>query len=189
MCVYAQPHPTLLPYGLQPTSSSAHGILQARMLEQVAMPFSGGSSRPKDQTHVSCIAGGFLTAEPPRKPVYVHMQYIHVYTTYICTYIVYTCVTYIYIYTHTYSIQWLGEGLIPTKVKQVLLCIIDYAAFIEKDISGEMSIIMLINTGFYNLNLIKHTIRNTFFHHVFNLTPSIITPLRKTSFISAQITI
>lgn len=85
----------------------------------------------------------------------------------------------IYIYTHTYSIQWLGEGLIPIKGKQVLLCIIDYAAFIEKDISGEMSIIMLINTGFYNLNHIKHTIRNTFLHHVFNLTPSIITPLRK----------
>ena len=103
----------------------------------------------------------------------------------ICTYIVYTCVTYIYIYTHTYSIQWLGEGLIPTKGKQVLLCIIDYAAFIEKDISGELSIIMLINTGFYNLNHIKHTIRDTFLHHVFNFTPSIITPLRKRPFISA----
>ena len=28
-------------------------------------PFSSGSSRPRDQTCVSCIAGGFLTAEPP----------------------------------------------------------------------------------------------------------------------------
>ena len=32
-----------------------HGILRARILEWVAMPFSRGSSRPRDQTHVSCI--------------------------------------------------------------------------------------------------------------------------------------
>ena len=32
-------------------------ILQARILEQVAMPFSRGSSRPRDQTQVSLIAG------------------------------------------------------------------------------------------------------------------------------------
>ena len=44
--------------------SSVHGILQARILELVAMPFSRASSWPRDQTHVSCIAGRFLTAEP-----------------------------------------------------------------------------------------------------------------------------
>ena len=33
------------------------GIFQARILEWVAMPFSKGSSQPKDQTLVSCIAG------------------------------------------------------------------------------------------------------------------------------------
>ena len=37
------------------------GILQARILEWVAMPFSRGSSLPRDQTCVSCIAGRFLT--------------------------------------------------------------------------------------------------------------------------------
>ena len=37
------------------------GILQARILEWVAMPFSRGSSQPRDQTQVSCIAGRFLT--------------------------------------------------------------------------------------------------------------------------------
>ena len=37
------------------------GILQARILEWVAMPSSRGSSQPRDQTHVSCIAGGFFT--------------------------------------------------------------------------------------------------------------------------------
>ena len=41
--------------------SSAHGILQARMLEWAAVPFSGGSSPPRDRTQVSHIAGGFLT--------------------------------------------------------------------------------------------------------------------------------
>ena len=37
------------------------GILQARILEWVAMPFSRGSSQHRDQTHVSSIAGGFFT--------------------------------------------------------------------------------------------------------------------------------
>ena len=53
-----------------PPGSSVHGILQARKLEWVAMPFSRGSSRPRDQTHVSsisCNTDGFFTAEPPGK--------------------------------------------------------------------------------------------------------------------------
>ena len=37
-----------------PLGSSVHGISQARMLEWVAISFSGGSSQPRDQTHVSC---------------------------------------------------------------------------------------------------------------------------------------
>ena len=37
-----------------------HGILQARILEWVAFPFSRGSSQPRDQTLVSCIAGRFF---------------------------------------------------------------------------------------------------------------------------------
>ena len=39
-----------------------HGILQARILEWVAFPFSEGSSQPRDQTQVSHIAGGFFTS-------------------------------------------------------------------------------------------------------------------------------
>ena len=39
-----------------------HGILQARILEWVAVSFSRGSSQPRDQTQVSCIAGRFLTS-------------------------------------------------------------------------------------------------------------------------------
>ena len=41
--------------------SSVHGILKARILEWVAIPFSRGSSWPRDQTQVSCIAGRCFT--------------------------------------------------------------------------------------------------------------------------------
>ena len=44
------------------------GILQARVLEWVAMPSSRGFSQPRDQTLVSCIAGWFFPAEPLRNP-------------------------------------------------------------------------------------------------------------------------
>ena len=52
---------------------SVLGILQVRILEWVAIPFSRGSSCPKDQTWVfcvSCVAGKFFasTTEPPGKP-------------------------------------------------------------------------------------------------------------------------
>ena len=50
-----------------PLGSSVHGILQARILDWVAMPFSRGSSRPRDWTWVFCIAGRFFTTEPPGK--------------------------------------------------------------------------------------------------------------------------
>ena len=41
--------------------SSVLGILQARILEWGAILFSRGSSKPRDQTHISCIAGRFFT--------------------------------------------------------------------------------------------------------------------------------
>ena len=49
-------------------SSSVHGNLQARIPEWVAIPFSRGSSWPRDQTWVFCIAGRFfITSELPGK--------------------------------------------------------------------------------------------------------------------------
>ena len=45
------------PVDCSPPGSSVHGILQARILEWVAIPFSRGSSWPRDWTQVSCIAG------------------------------------------------------------------------------------------------------------------------------------
>ena len=44
-----------------PMDYIVHGILQARILEWVAFPFSRESSRPRNQTGVSYIAGGFFT--------------------------------------------------------------------------------------------------------------------------------
>ena len=44
-----------------PPGSSVHGVLQARILEWTAISFSRGSSRPRNQTRVSCIVGGFFT--------------------------------------------------------------------------------------------------------------------------------
>ena len=48
--------------------SSVHGIFQARILEWVAKPSSGGSSQPRGQTLISCITGRFFTAEALGKP-------------------------------------------------------------------------------------------------------------------------
>ena len=45
-----------------PMDYTVHGILQARILEWAAIPFSRGSSQPRDRTQVSCIAGGFFTS-------------------------------------------------------------------------------------------------------------------------------
>ena len=50
------------PMDYSPPGSSIHGILQARILEWVAISSSRGSSQPRDRTQVSCIAGGFFTS-------------------------------------------------------------------------------------------------------------------------------
>ena len=49
------------PMDYSPPDSSVHGISQARILEWVAIPFCKGSSQPREQTWVSCIAGRFFT--------------------------------------------------------------------------------------------------------------------------------
>ena len=51
------------PVDCSPPGSSVHDILQAWILEWVAISFSRGSSRSRDQTHVACIAGRFFKAE------------------------------------------------------------------------------------------------------------------------------
>ena len=51
---------SLQPKGYSLLGTTAHEILQARILEWVAIPFSRGSSWPRDQTQVSCMAGRFF---------------------------------------------------------------------------------------------------------------------------------
>ena len=50
-----------------PTNYTVHGILQARILEWVAVPFLRGSSQPRGWTQVSLIAGRFLTSWATRE--------------------------------------------------------------------------------------------------------------------------
>ena len=49
--------------------SSVHGISQARTLEWVVISSSRGSSRPRDQTQVSCLAEGFFTLSYLGSPI------------------------------------------------------------------------------------------------------------------------
>ena len=50
-----------------PPGSSVHKILQARILDWVAISFSMGSSQARNQTRVSCIAGRFFTSWATRQ--------------------------------------------------------------------------------------------------------------------------
>ena len=45
-----------------PMDYTVYGILQASILEWVAVPFSGSSSQPRDRTQVSYIVGGFFSS-------------------------------------------------------------------------------------------------------------------------------
>ena len=58
-----------------PMGYTVHGILQARLLEWVAFPFSRGSSQPKDQTQVSRTAFGFFTCWATREALLVSDQF------------------------------------------------------------------------------------------------------------------
>ena len=62
------------PMDCSPQGSSAHGIFQARMLEQVAISYSRGSSQPRDWTYifsVSCIASRFFTIWATREAQHI----------------------------------------------------------------------------------------------------------------------
>ena len=55
------------PMVCNPAGTSAHGILQARILKLVAIPFSRGSYWPRDQTQVSYAADRFFTISATRE--------------------------------------------------------------------------------------------------------------------------
>ena len=69
LCVHAKSFQSCLTLcdamDCSPLGSSDHGILQARILEWVAISFSRGSSQPRDQiliSYVSCIGITFNTS-------------------------------------------------------------------------------------------------------------------------------
>ena len=96
LCVLiAQSFPTLCdPMGSSLPGTSVYGILQARILEWVAIPFSRGSSQPRDQTWVSCIAGRLFTVWATREACTNTHTHTHTHT---------------YTHTHTHTLGFLGE--------------------------------------------------------------------------------
>ena len=54
-----------------PMNYSVHGILQASILQWVAVPISRGSSQPRDRTQVSCVTGGFFTVWATREALWI----------------------------------------------------------------------------------------------------------------------
>ena len=68
---HAQWHPSLCqPMDYSPPGSSVHGILQARILEWIAIPFSRESSWLRDGNQVCHIAGRFFTTLVPREALW-----------------------------------------------------------------------------------------------------------------------
>ena len=71
------------PMDCNPPGSSVHAVFQTRILQWVAMPSSRGCFQLRDQNRVSCIAGGFVTAEAPREahwkihPLAIELIYMH----------------------------------------------------------------------------------------------------------------
>ena len=95
-CEVAQSCPTLCdPMDCSPPGSSIHGILQARILEWVAISFSRGSSQPRDQTQVSCIAGRRFNFWATREALCI---YVSIY--------IYKC-----IYLHMYFLRFISSAI------------------------------------------------------------------------------
>ena len=65
--------------------SSVHGILQERILKWIAVSFSRGSSQPRDQTTISCLAGGFSYHWAVREVLWTHMKTITMANTFVLT--------------------------------------------------------------------------------------------------------
>ena len=93
------------PMDCSPPGSSVHGILQARILEWVAIPFSRGSSRPRDRTLVSPITGRFFTVWTSRE---AHLKLLAL--TYCLEFIFQTSTEMCWHYTlFSLFFNWLGQ--------------------------------------------------------------------------------
>ena len=75
VCMHAQSCLTFCnPVDCSPPGSSVHGILQARILEWVAISFSRGSSQPRDRTWSPTLQADSLLSEPPGKPSHMKVK-------------------------------------------------------------------------------------------------------------------
>ena len=111
LCVYTHLYYFCDPMDCNLPGSSAHGILQARILERVAIPFSRGSSWPRDHESPA-LAGKFFTIWATREAhiyntpfcKYTHFVCIYIYTC-IYLHILYLCIYFLntYTYTNTYA--------------------------------------------------------------------------------------
>ena len=78
VCLFAQSCPTFCyPRYYNLPGSSVHWILQARILEWVAIAFSKGSSQHRDQTWVSCISDRFFTIWATRETHANALQWVY----------------------------------------------------------------------------------------------------------------
>ena len=74
-CLITKSSPILCgPMDCRPIGSFVHGIPQARILEWVAISFSGRSSSPRDQTLISCIGRRILYQQATGKPKNIYMN-------------------------------------------------------------------------------------------------------------------
>ena len=64
---------TLRPLDCSLPGSSVHGIFQVRILEWVGIPFSRGSSQPRNWTQISCNVGRFFTIWATREAHKTHI--------------------------------------------------------------------------------------------------------------------
>ena len=91
------------PMDYSPPGSSFHGILQARILEWIAISFSRGSSRPRDRTLVSLLAGRRFNLWATREALYVY-TYKHLFAK-ICTQKIHVCI-HMHLHMCVYSLQF-----------------------------------------------------------------------------------
>ena len=80
-CSHSVLSDSLWPMGCSCQAPLSSGILRANILEGVAIPFSRGSSQPRDWTQVSCIAGRFFTIWATILSAWCHFSHIWLFAT------------------------------------------------------------------------------------------------------------